>query len=162
MSEHIPIPKGFRPIPRAADHYDMSKHGFVFNLKTGRLLKQQWNGYSTYTIIYDQDGNQFRFCHAHMDKHLYKPLTKKWVMEQDGARVCPEYPDYAVSHYGAVYRIVPRKTGPRAGEVFMLSEYGKQGRTYVKLNSPKGGKPREVRVDKLTEQLWGDESTYEC
>jgi hypothetical protein len=162
MTKHIPIPKGFRPIPKAANHYVMSKNGFVFNLKTGRLLKQQWNGYSTYTIIRDKDGNQYRFCHAHMDKHLYKPLTKKWVLEVDGAKKIPKYPDYAVSHYGAVYRIAPRKTGPRAGEVFMLGEYGKQGYSYVKLNPPNAKKPREVRVDKLTKQLWGDESTYEC
>tara|TARA_Y100001973_G_C5208536_1_gene343506 strand:- start:6906 stop:7394 length:489 start_codon:yes stop_codon:yes gene_type:complete len=162
MSEHIPIPKGFRPIPKAADHFVVSENGFVFNLKTGRLLKQHWNGFSTYTIIRDKEGNQYRFCYANIDRKSYKPLTREWVLESDKAKIIPDYPDYAVSHYGAVYRIKPRDTGPRAGEVFMVSEYGKQGHAYVRLRCPKTKKPREVRVGKLTEQLWGDESTYEC
>lgn len=154
------VPKGFKRIPRAANNYVVSGSGFVFNLKTGNLLKQHWNGYSTYTIIRDKEGKQFRFCYEKMDRQNYTPLTKEWVLEQDGAKIVPEYPDYAVSSYGAVYIINPRRTGPRAGEVHMISEFGKQGHPYVKLVDPKTKKPRDVRLDKLTEQLWGEESTF--
>jgi len=162
MPKQFTIPNGFRVIPKADTRYVVSDTGVVFNLKTGRMLKQHWDGYSTYTIIKTKEGAQYRFNHANMDKPEYTPLLKEWVLEEDGAKVIPDYPDYAVSHYGAVYRITPRKTGPRAGEVFMVSEYGKQGYPYVKLKAPDAKKPREVRVDKLTKQLWGDESTYEC
>jgi hypothetical protein len=162
MSDQLIIPSGFRAIPKADNRYAVSDSGVVFNLATGRMLKQHWDGYSTYTIIKNKEGIQYRFNHATMDEPEYTPLLKEWVLEEDGAKVIPDYPDYAVSHYGAVYRITPRKTGPRAGEVFMVSEYGKQGYAYVKLRSPHAKKPREVRVDKLTKQLWGDESTYEC
>ena len=162
MNKHIPVPKGFQVIPRAADHYVVSGAGFVFNLKTGKLLKQHWNGYNTYTIIRDKEGRQFRFCFEKMHRQNYTPLTKEWVLEEDRAKIIPDYPDYAVSSYGAVYIINPRKTGPRAKEVHMISEYWKQGHSYVKLVDPETKKPREVRIDKLTELLWGDESTYQC
>jgi hypothetical protein len=153
-------PDGFRGIPKAASQYVLSPKGFVFNLKTGRMLKQQWDGYNTYTIIRNKEGKQYRFNHSKIDDPDYKPLTKDWVLNEDGAKVVPEYPDYAVSHYGAVYRINPKKTGPRAGEVFMLSEFTKQGHSYVKLSSIYTKTPRDVRVDKLVRQLWGDESSY--
>ena len=161
MSEHIPIPKGFRPIPKAADHFVVSENGFVFNLKTGRLLKQHWNGYNTYSVIRDKEDRQFRFCYEKMIDHAYNPLTKDWVLNEDGAKIIPEYPDYAVSNYGAVYIINPKKTGPRAKEVRMISEYSKSDGPYVRLTDPKTKKPREVRLDKLTKRLWGDDCTYE-
>ena len=154
------VPKGFQRIPRAADHYVVSGAGFVFNLKTGRLLKQHWNGYNTYTVIRDKEGRQFRFCFEKMHLQNYIPLTKEWVLEQDKAKVIPEYPDYAVSSYGAVYLINPRKKGPSAGEVHMISDIYKQGHYYVKLVDSETKKPREVRLDKLTEQLWGEDSTF--
>lgn len=161
MERYITVPKGFKRIPRAADHYVVSGAGFVFNLKTGNLLKQHWNGYNTYTIIRDKEGRQFRFCFEKMHLREYKPLTKEWVLNEDKAKVIPDYPDYAVSNYGAVYIINPRRTGPRAGEVHMICEYGKQGHSYVKLVDSKTKKPREVRVDKLTKLLWGDDCTYD-
>lgn len=162
MEETIPIPKGFQSIPRAANNYVVSGAGFVFNLKTGNLLKQHWNGFSTYTVIRDKEGRQFRFCFEKMHRQNYTPLTKEWVLEDDGAKIIPDYPDYAVSSYGAVYIINPRRTGPRAGEVHMISEHYKQGHTYVKLVDPETKKPRQVRLAKIVEQVWGDESTYEC
>tara|TARA_R110002051_G_scaffold51492_2_gene98680 strand:- start:15 stop:521 length:507 start_codon:yes stop_codon:yes gene_type:complete len=159
-TKNNPIPKGFRQIPKAADHYVISPNGYVFNSKTGNFLKQQWNGYSTYTIIRDTEGKQYRFCHSNIDKKQYKPLTREWVLEVDKAKIIPEYPDYAISHYGAVYRIQPRNTGPRAGEVCMLQEFGHKGHSYVALRDPKTDHPRNVRVARLTHQLWGDEGTY--
>tara|TARA_R100000734_G_C3292153_1_gene83842 strand:- start:224 stop:712 length:489 start_codon:yes stop_codon:yes gene_type:complete len=162
MRKYMKIPKGFQEIPRAADNYVVSASGFVFNLKTGRLLKQHWNGYNTYTVIRDKEGRQFRFCFEKMHRQNYTPLTKEWVLKEDKAKIIPDYPDYAVSSYGAVYIINPRKTGPRAREVHMISERFKQGHPYVSLVDPQTKKPRDVRLDKLTKQIWGDESTYEC
>ena len=159
-SSEIPTPKGFREIPRASENYVLSPNGYVFNKKTGNFLKQQWNGFSTYTIIKDTEGNQYRFCHSNIDKKIYKPLTKDWVLNDDGAKVIPQSPDYAISSYGAVYKIHPRKTGPRAGEVHMLQEFGKEGHAYVALRDPKTNTPRNVRVSKLLDQMWGDTSGY--
>jgi len=152
------IPKGFKPIPRAADNYAVSSRGVVFNLKTGRALKQSWDGYNHYTIIKDKEGKQFGFCYDKMHRQNYTPLTKEWVLEQDGAKIIPDYPDYAISSYGAVYIINPRKKGPRAGEVHMISEIYQHGSYYVKLIDPYTKKPRVVGINKLLSQLWDKES----
>jgi len=149
------VPEGFQEIPRAAKNYVVSSSGMVFNMKTGRLLKQHWNGYNTYTVIRDKEEKQFRFCFEKMHRQNYTPLTKEWVLEDDKAKVIPDYPDYAISEYGAVYLINPRKKGPRAGEVHMISDIYVEGRHYVKLVDSETKKPRAVRVDKLNEQLWG-------
>ena len=153
------IPSGFRVIPRADSRYVVSDNGHVFNMKTGRMLKQHWNGYSTYTIIKDPVGKQFRFNHLKMLLKPYVELTKEWVMNKDGAKIIPNFPDYAISHYGAVYRINPPKRGPQAGKVFMVSELTKKGFPYVRLQGTKN--PRQVRLDKLVEQVWGSGSTYQ-
>jgi len=162
MSSEYKIPEGYRAIPKADPRYVVSSNGSVYNLKTQKMLKQHWNTFSVYTIIKDPYGNQIRFNHLKLDDPKYTPLTKEWVLEEDGAKVIPDHPDYAVSHYGAVYRIVPRGTGPRAGEVFMLREHTKNGFPYVSIRVEGRKKPREVRVDKLTKLLWGDDSTYQC
>lgn len=127
-------------------------------MKTQKFLRQHFNGYNNYTIIKDADGKQFRF---NFDKAAvdYTPLTKEWVLDVERAKVIPDYPDYAVSHYGAIYRIVPRGTGPRSDEVFMLTERSLNGRPHVTLAT--GHKKRKlVRVDTLTTLIWGEESTY--
>ena len=158
MSFEYNIPQGFKTIPRADKRYVVTPTGTVFNMKTQKFLRQHFNGYSTYTTIKDPEGKQFLF---NFDKpeFSYKPLTKEWVLDVEGAKIIPEYPHYAVSHYGAVYRIVPRGTGPRAGEVYMLKEHTMEGFPYVNLRL-ENKKQIRVRSDLLTERVWGDESTY--
>ena len=158
MSSDYIMPVGFRKIPRADDKYALSNNGTVWNLKTKKPLKQQWNGYRSYTTIKDPEGRQFLFDSSTIDDPQYKPFTKDWVLNVDKAKIIPEYPDYAVSHYGAIYRITPKATGPRAGEVYMLKEHTKNGLPYAMLRS-ENNKRKFVRSDLLTERIWGDEST---
>jgi hypothetical protein len=81
------------------------------------------------------------------------------VLEDDGAKIAPEFPNYAVSHYGAIYNINPSTRGPKGGKVFMLQEFGHQGHGCVHLLT-KSNKYKIVRVSEITEQLWGSEATY--
>ncbi len=158
MSSDYIMPVGFRKIPRADAKYALSDSGTVWNLKTKKPLKQQWNGYRSYTTIKDPEGRQFLFDSSTIDDPQYTPFTKDWVLNVDKAKIIPEYPDYAVSHYGAIYRINPKATGPRAGEVYMVKEHTRNGfpYAYVRLEN---GKRKPVRSDLLTERVWGDEST---
>ena len=158
MTPHYKIPEGFRKIPRADDKYVLSGNGTVWNLKTKKPLKQHWNGHRSYTTIKDPEGRQFRFDSSTIDDPQYTPFTRDWVLNVDKAKIIPEYPDYAVSHYGAIYRITPKATGPRAGEVYMLKEHTKNGFPYAMLRS-ENNKRKFVRSDLLTERIWGDEST---
>lgn len=155
------LPNGFRAIPRAADHYALAPNDTVFNLKTKKKLKAHWNGHKYYTILKDKDGNQFRFCaQEDMGKPTHDKITKEWVLEVDKAKIIPDYPDYAITHYGSIYRINPRSSGPRAHGVQVVSSFLHAGHTYVNLSAK--NKPQKLfRVDKLTEQIWGGESTFQ-
>jgi len=153
------LPEGFRRIPRAADNYAVSEKGAVFNMKTGKMLKPQWNGTKEYTTVKDKLGKQFRFCYSDVDRLDYTPLTEDWLFHVEQARKIPDFPDYAVSHYGAIYRFAHRKSGIRAKEIHMIRSGIMQGRSYVYLRNKNTRK--RVRVDQITEQVWGAESTYE-
>jgi hypothetical protein len=153
------LPEGFKRIPRADDRYAVSEKGVVFNMKTGKMLKSQWNGTKEYTTIKDEHGKQFRFCYEDLDRMNYNPLTEHWVFHVEQARRIPDFPDYAVSHYGAIYRVAPRKSGIRAKEIHMIYSFIHQGRAHIYLRNKNTRK--RVRVDKITEQVWGAESTYE-
>ena len=158
MSSDYVIPVGFRNIPKADNRYVVADNGQVFNLKTKKPLKPQWTGYRSYVTVKDPEGRQFRFDPDKIDDPQYKPFTKDWVLNVDKAKIIPEYPDYAVSHYGAIYRINPRAKGPRAGEVYMIKEHTRKGFPYAILRL-ENGKRKPVRSDLLTERVWGDEST---
>lgn len=157
MDSHLP--EGFRRIPRAADHYAVSEKGVVFNMKTGNLLKSQWNGTKEYTTIKDKSGKQFLFSFEDLDRMDYNPLTEDWLFHVEQARKIPDFPDYAVSHYGAIYRVAFRKCGIRAKEIYMIRGYIHQGREHAYLRNKNTRKL--VRVGVITEQVWGAESTYE-
>jgi hypothetical protein len=154
------LPDGFRRIPRAAENYAVSPDGAVFNMKTKKLLKPQWAGDKEFVTVKDEHGKQFRFCFEDLDRMDYEPLTKEWVFHVEQAREIPDYPDYAISHYGAVYRVATRRSGRRAKEVHMIKSHLHQGRETVYLRN-KNKPHKRFRVDKLVEQLWGEESTYE-
>lgn len=153
------LPEGFRRIPRADNRYAVSEKGVVFNMKTGKMLKSQWNGTKEYTTIKDKSGKQFLFSFEDLDRMDFKPLTKDWLFHVEQARKIPDFPDYAVSHYGAIYRFAPRKSGIRAKEIHMIRSGIHQGRSYVFLRNKNTRK--RVRVDQITEQVWGAESTFE-
>lgn len=153
------LPEGFRRIPRADNRYAVSEKGVVFNMKTGKMLKSQWNGTKEYTTIKDKSGKQFLFSFEDLDRMDFKPLTKDWLFHVEQARKIPDFPDYAVSHYGAIYRFAHRKSGIRAKEIHMIRSGIHQGRSYVFLRNKNTRK--RVRVDQITEQVWGAESTFE-
>lgn len=159
-SPRVPTPEGYVPIPKAASHFVMSPEGYVFNLQTGKTLKQQWSGHSVYTIIRDDQGQPFRFSPAKLHAPEAEPLTKDWVLEHEGAQVIPSYDDYAITVYGAVYRINPLPRGRNGGKVFMLTAYEHQGHECVKLVPADDNVQKILRLDQLMDEVWGDDSEY--
>lgn len=158
-TENEILPKGFKRIPYAAENFLLSPNGIVYNRKTGKFLKRYWTGYGTYTNIKKPNGKQYHFKHENIDVPERRPLTREWVLEEDGAKIIPEFPDYAVSHYGAIYNINPSNRGPKGGKVFMLQEFSRRGHGCVNLLT-ESRKYKIVRVSDITEQLWGSDATY--
>lgn len=74
----------------------------------------------------------------------------------DEIRVIPDFINYGITHYGAVWRLtspLDRMVRPK-----ILDDHVRRRRRYVVLRD-KFGKKHPKRVDKLLEQVWGDEAT---
>jgi hypothetical protein len=153
------IPSGFKRVPNT-DHYALAPNGFIYNVKTGNRLKRFFDGYKIRTAVVGCDGNQFLFAHDKIDEDPLPAVTLEHVLEK--ARVVPEYPDYAVTCWGLVWRINPRKKGPNAGRIHVLQEHEHRGKRHVWLVHPDNSLLRKkFQTYKLTKEVWGDDCECE-
>jgi len=149
------IPDGFKPVPNT-DRYALSPEGLIYNVKTGKRLQRFFDGYKIRTAVVGCDGNQFLFAHDTIDEEPPPTITREAVLED--ARVVSDYPDYAVTYWGLVWRINPRKKGPNAGRIHVLQEHDHQRKRCVWLVHPDNSLLRKRFVTyKLTKEVWGDE-----
>ena len=153
------IPAGFRPVPNT-DRYALAPEGFVYNVKTGKRPKRFFDGHKIRTAVVGCDGNQFLFAHCDIDKEPPPEVTLEHVLED--ARVVSDYPDYAVTPLGVVWRINPRKKGPNAGRIHALEEHEHQGKRHVMLAHPDNSLLRKrFQTYLLTKKVWGDDCECE-
>tara|TARA_A100001388_G_scaffold269707_1_gene246389 strand:+ start:3069 stop:3542 length:474 start_codon:yes stop_codon:yes gene_type:complete len=149
------IPDGFKPVPNT-DCYALSPEGHVYNVKTRKRLKRFFDGYKIRTAVYDANGNQFLFAHCDIDKEPPPEVTLEYVLKD--ARIISDYPDYAVTYWGLVWRINPRKKGPNAGRIHVLEEHEHQGKRHVWLVHPDNSLLRKrFQTYLLTKEVWGDD-----
>lgn len=149
------IPSGFKRVPNT-DRYALSPDGFVYNVKTSKRLKRFFDGYKIRTAVVDRDGKSFLFAHDKIDEEPPPIVTLERVLEN--ARIVPDYPDYAVTYWGLVWRITPRKKGPNAGRIHTLNEHVMRGKCYVMLVHPENPLLRKrFETHKLTKEVWGDD-----
>jgi hypothetical protein len=145
----------YKLIPNT-EHYYLSPEGEVYNAKTRKTLKRFFDGYKIRTAVVGCDGNQFLFAHCDIDKEPPPEVTLEHVLKD--ARVVSDYPDYAVTPLGVVWRINPRKKGPNAGRIHVLQEHLLKGRRHVWLVHPDNSLLRKrFQTYLLTKEVWGDE-----
>ena len=145
----------YRLIPNT-EHYYLSPEGVVYNAKTRKTLKRSFDGYKIRTAVVGSDGNQFLFAHDTIDEEPLPEVTRERVLEN--ARIVPDYPDYAVTYWGLVWRITPRKKGPNAGRIHTLNEHVMRDKHYVWLVHPDNSLLRKrFETYKLTKEVWGDD-----
>ena len=148
----------YRLIPNT-EHYYLSPEGVVYNAKTRKTLRRFFDGYKIRTKVYDTNGIPFLFAHDTIDEEPLPEMPLERVLEN--ARVISDYPDYAVTYWGLVWRINPRKKGPNAGRIHVLQEHDHQRKRCVWLVHPDNSLLRKRFVTyKLTKEVWGDEG--EC
>jgi len=153
------IPDGFKPVPNT-DHYALSPEGYVYNVKTRKRLKRFFDGHKIRTAVVGCDGNSFLFAHCDIDKEPPTTITREAVLKD--ARVVSDYPDYAVTTLGVVWRINPRKKGPNAGRIHVLEEHVHHRKRHVMLVHPDNSLLRKrFQTYLLTKEVWGDECECE-
>ena len=76
------------------------------------------------------------------------------MLQDEGAKILPDYPRYAVTELGVIYCIDPKKRGRKANRIHIVDTHEHQGWEQASLATPEG-KTRRVRVDKIVSELWG-------
>lgn len=150
------IPEGFKLIPRTTHYAFYPVTNLVMNLKTERVLKPQW-GQTEGTLrtkVVDSDGKPFYFVHESINKPEPPTLTREQVLQDEGAKILPDYPRYAITELGVLYCIEPKKRGRKANRIHVVDTHDHQGWESASLMTP-DGKTRKVRIDKVVAELWG-------
>lgn len=126
------------------EHYGLSPSGHVYNTKTGRRLKRRWTGTRFATTILLPNGEPRILYHDTVT------LSGNHACRlPEDLRPIPDYPNYAVSPYGAIWRIA----GEREFKPHIVAEYDRNGVSYVQLRN-KFGKRHNKRVKLLVNLVW--------
>jgi hypothetical protein len=148
------IPKGFLLIPRTTHYAYYPVTNLVMNLKTEHVLTPQWQGGALRTKIVDENGKPFYFPHDTFDRPPLPSLTREQVLQDEGARILPDHPRYAITEQGVLYCIEPCARGRKANRIHVVDTHEHQGREQASLVNSEG-KVRRVRVDKALKSVWG-------
>jgi hypothetical protein len=138
----------FTNIP-CAPNFAMSEDGHVYNLKTKKRLKRQWVGGRWRTRILNPDSG--KPIYLRHDQYLHQqPSAAASTLARETTRPVPDFPNYAVTPYGAVWCVNPARGNP-----YIVSEALRGTTRYVKLTN-KYGKRRNVRVAGIMANVWKD------
>jgi hypothetical protein len=132
-------------------NYVLTESGFIYNWKTGRRLKRHWSSKGFFSLLPIGQGRLFRLFHK----------NPKFRLPEDNSvppdlRMIPEYPNYGITPYGAVWRI----QGKRKVTPHMVREEARGNLAFVQLVHT-SGKRHNKCVVKLLKQIWDDHSQDE-
>lgn len=121
----------FTPIPGASD-YALSDNGFVYNTKTKKRMTRSWIDSGWQTQVKADDGSTRRIRHT-------DPEARTRTLPRDSYTPIPDYPDYVVTPYGAVWK-VSNLVGGSGRHPFIVQESYRGNQPYVRLRSAEGKK----------------------
>jgi|7_EtaG_2_1085326.scaffolds.fasta_scaffold29803_1 hypothetical protein len=135
----------FTPIKGAAN-YALGASGYVYNVKTKHRLKRHWIANRWHTTLRTDDGRCIRLPHDNPDARTLSLPSDTYVP-------VPDFPDYVVTPYGAVWK-VNNLRGPRSRHPFMVTEYfHRKNRPYVRLRD-KRGRQCHVPVSRIMDRCF--------
>lgn len=136
-------PSNCTPV-HGTDRYVLTESGFVYNLHTGRRLKRHWSPKGHFSMIPLGNGRVYRLLH----KNPRIKLPEQYNVPPD-LRMIPEYPNYGITPYGAVWRI----QGKRNVTPHMVREEQRGSVSFVQLLHT-SGKRHNKSVPQLLQQIW--------
>ena len=136
------------PEPRTIDgasSYALAPSGYIYNVNTKRRLKREWIDGRWQTKVKTDDGRSCRVPHDTLHVPSQTLPTAKYTP-------LPDYPDYAVTPYGAVWK-VRNLRGRRGRHPFIVTEYYRGTKPYVRLRN-KYGKQHNVPVSRIMDSCF--------
>ena len=132
------------PVLGASD-YALCDNGFVYNTKTKKRLTRTWVDSGWQTQVKTDDGTIVRVYHD-------DPDARTRTLPPDSYTPIPDYPDYVVTPYGAVWKV--RNLIGRCGRhPFIVQESYRGNQPYVRLRS-KEGKKHNIPLSRIMETCY--------
>tara|TARA_R110000751_G_scaffold278178_2_gene379908 strand:- start:60 stop:482 length:423 start_codon:yes stop_codon:yes gene_type:complete len=125
-----------------ASNYVLTPSGYIYNVNTKRRLKREWIDGRWQTKLKTNDGHSCRVQHDTLHVPSRTP-------PHDSYTPIPDYQDYAVTPYGAVWKIKNLR-GRRGRHPFIVTEYYRGTKPYVRLRN-KYGKQHNVPLSRIME-----------
>ena len=119
------------PIQGASD-YSLSENGYVYNTKTKKRMARRWIDSGWQTQVKADDGSTRRIRQT-------DPEARTRTLPLDSYAPIPDYPDYAVTPYGAVWKI-KNLVGGGGRHPFIVTESYRGNQPYVRLRNMEGKK----------------------
>ena len=113
-----------------ASNYVLSDNGYVYNTKTQRRMTRAWIDAGWQTQVKADDGSTRRIRHD-------APEARTLALPTDSYTPIPDYPDYAVTPYGAVWKVA-NLIGRCGRHPFIVREFYFYNQPYVKLRNAEG------------------------
>jgi len=138
-----------------AKQYEIDEHGLVY--RRNKKLRLTNRSGRWFAQVYSDDGKKKIFDAEKLATSIFNPepsaLSVSDILGPLSARIIPDFPRYAVTHYGAVYCINPPLRGPNAGEVYALRETLQNDHRYVTLRSA-DGQATFMRISDVVALVW--------
>lgn len=117
------------PIEGASD-YALSDNGYVYNTKTQQRMTRAWIDTGWQTQVKADDGATRRIRHD-------DPEARTRTLPHDSYTPIPDYPDYVVTPYGAVWKVA-NLIGRSGRHPFIIQEFYRGNQPYVTLRNAEG------------------------
>lgn len=133
---------------KGASKYGVSSSGYVYHLRKGKQLTRFWSpARGNYSIVQADDG---RRCRAYISDSGAE-IASDSTQTPDDLKMIPNYPNYAITPYGAVWRV----SGIRNPKPHIVTEHIRGESSYVQLRN-KFGKRHNRKVSDLLKLTWPD------
>ena len=131
---------------KGASKYGLSSSGYIYHLRKGKQLARFWSpSRGNYSVVQSDDG---RRCRAYISDSGVEIVSDS-TQTPDDLKTIPNYPNYAITPYGAVWRV----SGIRNPRPHIVTEHLRGKSSYVQLRN-KFGKRHNLKVDHLIDLVW--------
>jgi hypothetical protein len=147
------------PIPTIAPKYTIDSDSRLY--RDGKRLRVRRTDNGVFGQVVCSDGVRRR---VNLEKLAYPDrdvLTMEYVFEKEGAKLHPDYSDYAVTDYGDVYCLRKSKSGVRANSIYIVPDFmhGPTNKRYISIRRPDGTR-YQIRLARFVRQVWGDDTRF--
>lgn len=147
------------PSPENASKYTVDSDNRLY--RDGKILSIRKTDNGVFAQIVCDDGVRRRLNLERVNRPELNLINEQYVFGTLGARLHPDYTDYAATSYGDVYCLRKSKSGIRANSIYCVPDFmhGPTNKRYISIRRPNGTR-YQIRLARFVRQIWGEEMNF--